>query len=114
MPTPLILPFADGSYAFDLSRIALLQELQEKTGSGPMAVFRRLVSGEWRIEDVTETLRLALIGGGTAPVQAAALVQRWVIERPLVESLKIAIASLQAVMVGSAAPEGNEPGGPAA
>lgn len=109
--TPIILPFADGEYPFSLAKMALLQELQEKTDSGPMAVFRRVATGQWRVEDVLETIRLGLIGGGCAPEKAVVLVQRYVLERPLLESVKIAVAILQAVLAGADTKEGNGDGG---
>jgi hypothetical protein len=114
MATPLTFDFADGKYAFDLSKIALLQELQDKTGSGPMAVFQRLASGQWRVADVYETMRLALVGGGTKPADAVVLVERYVFGQPLIHSIKIAVAVLEATLVGPSEPEGNGAGGASA
>lgn len=63
---------ADGSvelvFAGDLRKFRLSIEnlivLQERCGAGPLAIANRLRDGTWRIEDVIETLRLGLIGGG--------------------------------------------------
>jgi hypothetical protein len=44
--------------------IANLIALQTKLNSGPMEVVYRLQAGTWRVEDVIETLRIGLIGGG--------------------------------------------------
>jgi hypothetical protein len=110
MSRALTFDFADGKYAFDLTTFALLRELQEKTGSGPMAVFQRLASGQWRVEDLHETMRLALIGGGTKPADAVRLVETYVFGQPLLDSIKIAVAVLQALLVPKDATGGNAAG----
>jgi hypothetical protein len=97
--TPITRSFADGTYSFDINKIALLQELQEKTGRGPMALFQRLASGQWFIEDLIQTIRLALIGGGTKPADAAVLVDRYVIGQPLVRSVKLAVDVLEQLLL---------------
>lgn len=56
------LPFADGVYAFRLG-FGQVVELQTLTDAGPLEIYRRLLSGEWRFADVRETIRLGLIGG---------------------------------------------------
>lgn len=74
---------ADGSvelvFAGDLRKfrlgIAELIALQEKRNSGPMEIVSRLNFHGWRVEDVTETLRIALIGGGEDGKAAAEIVQ---------------------------------------
>jgi hypothetical protein len=38
--------------------------LQEKRNSGPMEIANRLRFGTWKIEDITETIRIGLIGAG--------------------------------------------------
>ena len=58
----VVLPFADGVYAFRLG-FGQVVELQTLTDAGPLEIYRRLLSGEWRFGDVRETIRLALIGG---------------------------------------------------
>lgn len=44
--------------------LAELIALQEKRSSGPLEIAARLQLGTWRVEDIVETLRIALIGGG--------------------------------------------------
>lgn len=63
MADRIVLPFADGVYAFAL-KWGRLQELQEKTDCGPLELYTRLLSGRWRMQDVRETIRLGLIQGG--------------------------------------------------
>lgn len=108
--TPLTRPFADGHYAFDINKIALLQELQQKTGRGPMALFQRLASGQWHIEELTEVIRLGLIGGGTKPADAAVLVDRYVLGHPLVRSVKIAVDILEQLLLEPEGRPGNANG----
>lgn len=59
----IVLPFADGAYAFALLA-GQLRELEEKADCGPYELYRRLLSGAWRMSDVSETIRLGLICGG--------------------------------------------------
>lgn len=75
------LEFGDGTHRFRLA-MGELEELQEKTDIGPFALLNRLISGEWRVGDVSETLRIGLVGGGMKPPAALALVRRYVHEVP--------------------------------
>lgn len=59
----LELAFGDGTYAFRL-RFAHIVELQSLTGVGPFELYARLSAGFPKFEDVRETIRLGLIGGG--------------------------------------------------
>ena len=94
------LDWADGSYRFRLAW-GQLAELQEKCNAGPYVVLARLHSGEWRIEDIANVIRLGLIGGETKPTEALTLVRRYVEERPLLENLPFAIAILNAALIGT-------------
>lgn len=97
----------------ELRRFALplgqLEELDEKTGTGPLAALTRLLDGSWRLPDVRDTIRLGLIGGGLPPVDAAKLVRRHVDGRPLEEAVPIAATVLLAALRGRKvrADEGN-------
>lgn len=93
MKTEIELPFADGVYAFRLG-LAQIDELQRKCDAGIGAIYARLLKGRYinpvdggtfgaaneatyRMADVHETIRQALIGGarGTVneqPVQVTA------------------------------------------
>lgn len=81
--------FGDGEYAFRLA-IAQLLELQELTKSGPLELYDRLRGRDWRVQDIREPIRLGLIGAGMAPTDAVRLVQRYVEQRPLLESVPVA------------------------
>jgi hypothetical protein len=110
MPAPVTFHFGDAVYAFDLTKIAQLQDLQDKTGMGPQELFQRLVRGQWRVQELSETVRLALIGGGTKPADAAVIVERHLLSVPLVESVKIAVAALQMLLIGPVDAGGNAEG----
>ena len=69
--------FADGHYVFRLP-IGQMEELQEKTGCGPYRLAIKMMSGDWGTKDVSQTIRLSLIGGGMEPIPALKLVQRYV------------------------------------
>ncbi|EBA18401.1 hypothetical protein RSK20926_11799 [Roseobacter sp. SK209-2-6] len=64
-----------GSHAFGF-QIGELRALQDETNSGPGEVLSRLNAGSWRVDDITSTLRLGLIGGGASEDEASAAVTR--------------------------------------
>lgn len=88
------------AYRFALP-IAQLEELDERTGSGPLAVLTRLLDGTWRLPDVRDTIRLGLVGGGGVKSAAAVmLLRRHVDARPLEEAVPLAAAILMATLRG--------------
>lgn len=99
----------DASISFDWAgderrfRLAIgqLRELQEKCSAGPMEIMSRLQGGTWRIDDVRETMRLGLIGGGTPPGEALGLVRRYVDDRPFGECVSFALFVLMAAIYGT-------------
>ena len=94
--------WADGSHTF-LLRVGEIEELQDKCGDvGPAVIFQRLQSGAWKAQDVRETIRLGLIGGGMAPAKALKMVQRYVDERPGMENVHPAAAIIGAWLFGLA------------
>lgn len=97
--------WADGHYTFRLA-IGGWRELRDKTGAGPYELYERAVRRRWFVDDLREVIRLGLIGGGTEPVAALKLVQAYVEERPLLESVPVALAIMSAALV---APEGDQP-----
>jgi hypothetical protein len=93
------LTWGDGEHRFRLA-IGQLRELQEKCDAGPAEIAGRLADGRWRVNDVRETVRLGLVGGGMAPGDAHKLTTRYVDERPWLESVPAAQAVLMAALVG--------------
>lgn len=104
------LDWADGTYPFRLG-FGQMAELQEKCDAGPYFILGRLHDGTWRIEDVSNTIRLGLIGGKMSPADALRKTRTYVEDRPLLENVHHAIAILTAGLLG--APD-EKPGEPAA
>jgi len=98
--------WADGHYTFRL-RWGELILLQEKCDAGPQVVLSRLQSGAWLMRDISEPVRLGLIGGGATPEAALKLVRDYVEARPPVENVMLATGILAAGLIG--APD-EEPG----
>lgn len=98
-PGSVLLPFGDGEHPVRLP-MAQLYELDEKTEAGPLELYQRITEGKWKVRDLRETIRLALIGGGMKPAQALSLVKRYVEERPLMESVEPARIILMYALTG--------------
>lgn len=135
METSLSLEFADGTYAFDL-KLPQIIELQEKCGTvgpdgarqrkGILSIYSSIMAGraligdgvhigvpdqaEAAVQEVYETIRLALIGGGEAivdgetvkvsPLDAKRLVETYVHPMPLSAAWDMAAAIHYARVVG--------------
>lgn len=123
------LDFADGRYTFALPLVQI-KEVQRKCGlPGPPVgiglIFNRCLKGcleikdqiimapaaaEFAIEDIVETIRHGLIGGGRGvvngeeiPVNAALanrLVENYVLDKPLRHSWSLAVSILGACVMG--------------
>lgn len=127
--TALQLEFADGEYLFDL-KLPQLLELQEKCGNvGALRIRARVLAGRYLfdgstigvpaegeafVEDLFETIRLGLIGGGRGLVNgvevavnsmtAIKLVERYCHPAPLREAWTLAAAILAARFEGYTPP----------
>lgn len=104
------LEWADGKkYHFNVALIEHALELEEKCAAGLFEIFIRLRDGKWRVNDIFETIRIGLLGGGDCtPAQANKLMTRYVKGRPWGESVPVARAILLAAIVG--VPEDNDVG----
>jgi Phage tail tube protein, GTA-gp10 len=128
-PPPYIeLAFGDGKYLFKLG-LAQIGELQTKTGIGIGGLYARVLRGrypivegepatlgmpeeaDWYLDDLLQTIRLALIGGGGGtvdeqpvtvdPTRASQLLAAYVFPaRPLNEAWNYAAAILTALIIG--------------
>jgi hypothetical protein len=81
--------FGDGEYQFRLTP-TVIKELETKCGVGIAMIGNRIFAKAFAHADIIETLRLALIGGGTAPKRAAELIAAYVADRPLAETYPLA------------------------
>lgn len=128
-PNEITLDFADGEYRFRLL-LPQLAELQSKCDAGVGLIFSRLMKGRYRdgddivfnpleaifkYQDITETIRLGLIGGGmgmvdgkqvkVGPGDALRLMRTYVEPRPLLDNWSIAAAVAMASMIGYSDPK---------
>lgn len=87
------LDWADGTFTFRLG-LSEIEELERKRDLGIFRIVTRLAPDvrECRLSDISEVIRIGLIGGGMMPVEALAKVRRYVDERPIDESRDIAYA----------------------
>lgn len=92
--------FGDGEKTFALTT-PMIQELERKTGHGIGLIFRRIQQHQFSLQDISEVIRLGLIGGGTKPAIADAMVKTYVDGQPLVESMEIALDVIAARFLGS-------------
>lgn len=90
-----------GEHAFRLA-IAQLEALQQKTDAGPEWLVFRLQAGQWTAAELFEVLRLGLIGGGMADVEAKRLVETAFDRHPLIEFKVPALSVLMAALYGPA------------
>ena len=131
----IVLDFADGEYEFRLT-VGGIAELQTKCGAGVGRIFARLhadrfqergtpgrpgdivlnpLQAEFQLEDIHETIRLGLIGGGrgivagqevaVSPAKALQLMRDYVHPRPLLENWKVASCVLSAFLIGYTDPD---------
>ena len=96
---PVSMTWAGGEHDFLLT-IDLLRALQDRCDAGPHFIHERLCTRRWMVNDVTETIRLGLEGGGTSKSDARKLVKTYVEDRPLTESVLTAQAILLASLFG--------------
>lgn len=92
--------WADGEKTFRLA-LGQLRELQEKCDAGPPHIYHRLESDTWLVDDVVETLRLGLIGGGADQAKARTLVQRYAGPGTFMENVRPAMMIIAAALVGA-------------
>lgn len=85
--------FGDAEHPFALTPWAQ-DELEKLTGTGMGALCLRVPHGDFRMVEIVETIRLALIGGGMPPQDAAHLVETYAKPRPLSETWPLAVRIL--------------------
>ena len=92
--------FGDGERDFLLSD-PMIAELEAKTGTGIGALFLRLTRNDFRLADLTEIIRLGMIGANTDPQEASRLVETYARNRPLTEILPLALDVITARWMGA-------------
>src|SRR5947209_5463162 len=97
--------FGDGEHVFKLTK-SMVEELEKKCG--PIgALSNRLFARSFAQADLSETIRLALIGGGVLPKRAHELIAAYVDGRPLIETYELAAKILERTLFGN--PNEKEP-----
>lgn len=88
-----------GEHEFALD-IGGLRALQGHCDAGPQQILNRLTTGHWRVDDVFQTIRLGLIGGGMAQADANRLVDATFKSHKLMQFRPTAQAILVAALIG--------------
>lgn len=76
------------------------RELQIKTGVGPYRLMRRIADGDWMIDDLRETIRIGMIGGGAAPGAAMNEIRIYFDKQPKTKHIEPALRILHAFHIG--------------
>ncbi len=100
-----------GEHSFAL-RMRDLRALQEKCDAGPEHIMNRIRTGEWEVDDVYETIRLGLIGGGMAVDEANTLCRK-VFERCHILRDGLKLDALAILMFSLLGPPDDQPEKPA-
>lgn len=99
--------FGDAEHSFALTPWAV-EELERIAGTGIGVLCLRVPHGDFRMVEIVETIRLALIGGGMTPESAAQLVETYAKPRPLAETYDLAVCILFRLWNGRGPDEGTE------
>lgn len=78
-----------------------LIELQENLDAGPSYIMEQLWTGNWKVQYISQIIRLGLIGGGMDPSSAQKLVKNYVESRPPLENLSFAQGILAIALQGA-------------
>jgi hypothetical protein len=87
--------FGDQKYTFALTDDMVL-ELERLTNTGIGALYLRAVNMGFTLTDLTEIIRLGLIGGGASPENAKNLTTTYGTNRPISETYPLAMDILDA------------------
>jgi hypothetical protein len=91
--------FGDGVHAFKLTAPMII-ELERTTGTGIGGLCKRMFNSEFRLLEITEVIRLAMIGAGENPEAANALAKAYLTDQPLGAAYPLAVSILEALMFG--------------
>lgn len=94
------LKWANGRHTFRLGWGELIM-LQEECNAGPFEILMRFSRGNWRVQEISNVIRLGLIGGGLPPAEALTLVEKYVEARPPLENLVFARGILGVAVQGN-------------
>lgn len=92
--------WGDGPHKFRLG-LDEARELQIKTGVGLYRLMKRIAEGDWMIDDLRETIRIGMIGGGADPMAAMNLVRTYFDKQPKTKNIEPALRILHAFHIGA-------------
>ncbi|SCX27127.1 gene transfer agent family protein [Agrobacterium rosae] len=92
--------FGDAEYDFRLTPDLVL-ELERKTASGIGGLSRRFFAGDFSYRELTEVIRLGLIGGGTDPEDASALVTTYSARMSVTDLYAVTLPIIENLMFGA-------------
>lgn len=99
------LTWAGGTHVFDLNskRVSWMisRAFPGVNGDTPAAAFLRFEQGTWSPDDVKQTMRIALIGGGLSEQDTDVLVAEHVSNQPLAANAMIACQVLGYLFTGA-------------
>ncbi|MBX5149564.1 gene transfer agent family protein [Rhizobium lentis] len=101
MRKPFTQFFGEADHSFHLEP-SLVLELERRLGSGIGAIYRRFISADFGFADLTQVIRLGLIGGGMEPKNAAELVEVYGARMSVSELYMVALPVMEALMTGDA------------
>lgn len=97
-----------------LLTIDLLRALEKHCDAGPNYVLNRLLTGEWRVDDIIQPIRLGLEGGGLDKEDARRLVRLHIEDNFSVKHVLLAKAILAHTLYGDVEEETDDQGEPKA
>jgi hypothetical protein len=100
----IYLDFAGRKRKFEL-RIGEIGELERVCLAGIGEINMRLLTERWRYDDIRETIRLGLMGGGASEMDAQMLIETYVDANPLRRHVGMAADILHALIEGADAPK---------
>lgn len=95
----IVLHWPGGQHAFRLA-LGQIEALQQATDCGPEFILSRINLSQWKVADLSETIRLGLIGGGMEPLQAQTITHNAFERFPLITFKSTAQAVIAAALYG--------------
>lgn len=92
--------WGDGDHKFRLG-LEQARELQTKTGVGLYRLMKRIVDDDWMVDDLRETIRIGMIGGGAPPAAAMDQIKRYFDPFPKAKQIEPALRILHAFHIGT-------------
>jgi len=94
--------WSGGEDDFCASKVGTQLAIEERCNAGLGAVYQRIANGTWKINDISEVIRLSLIGAGMSAEEAKKKTDVHVFQNPngLAPSLMVSMRILEAALVG--------------